>query len=271
VRAVVANPELDLVGCYAWSPDKVGRDIGELCGIDPVGIAATDDVDALLALRPDCVIYNPMWVNVDEMVRILESGVNIVASAAFINGHSYPGDGRQRLLDACAKGGSSIFGSGVSPGYIELVAIALANASDPIDFVLMSEEADTTAYDSPPAAVLRGDDDGGLHGPRAHPHRAARDQRHPRRRRRATRDHHLRRHPAPAAQGLRPDLTKRVYVVWWRRCDSNPRPPVCKSAISPFAHVRRRAYRASDLGFSELTIMRRSRRHAAECNGLIHP
>ena len=80
------QPGLELVGCYAWSPDKVGRDVGELCGIDPSGVTATDDVDALLALQPDCVIYNPMWPDVDELVRILEAGVNVVSTAAFING-----------------------------------------------------------------------------------------------------------------------------------------------------------------------------------------
>ena len=52
VKAIAANPTLELVGCYAWSPDKVGRDVGELCGIEPLGVTATDDVDALLALKP---------------------------------------------------------------------------------------------------------------------------------------------------------------------------------------------------------------------------
>src|SRR5438876_11791500 len=86
VRAVVAHPELELVGCYAWSSDKVGRDVGELSGIGPVGIAATDDVDGLLALEPDCVVYNPMSPDIDELVRILEAGVNVVSTAAFITG-----------------------------------------------------------------------------------------------------------------------------------------------------------------------------------------
>ena len=40
-----ANPMLELVGCYAWSADKVGRDAGELRGIDRLGVAATNDVD----------------------------------------------------------------------------------------------------------------------------------------------------------------------------------------------------------------------------------
>lgn len=153
VQAVMARADLELVGCYAWSADKAGRDVGELCGTGPTGVTATGDVGALLALKPDCVVYNPMWFDVDEMIRILEAGVNIVTTAAFLNGRSYPDDGRQRILDACRRGGSSIFGSGVSPGFIELIAVALANASDRIDQVLISEEADTTAYDSPATEI----------------------------------------------------------------------------------------------------------------------
>ncbi len=51
VKAIVANPGLELVGCFAWSDGKVGVDVGELVGIEPLGIAATNDVDALLGAR----------------------------------------------------------------------------------------------------------------------------------------------------------------------------------------------------------------------------
>jgi 2,4-diaminopentanoate dehydrogenase len=148
VAAVARNPTLELIGCYAWSPDKVGRDVGVLAGIDPLGVAATNDVDALLALKPDVVVYNPMWIDVDELVRILEAGVNVVASASFITGHNL-GDDREKLEDACRRGGSSLFGSGVSPGFAELLAIVAANACDRIDKVTIAESADTTLYDSP--------------------------------------------------------------------------------------------------------------------------
>lgn len=148
VRALVAHPGYELVGCYAWSPEKVGRDVGELCGIDPIGVAATDDVDALLALQPDVVVYNPMWVDVDELVRILSAGVNVVASASFITGHNL-GAGRDRIEAACRSGGSTMFGSGVSPGFAELLAIVAATACDRIDKVTIAESADTTFYDSP--------------------------------------------------------------------------------------------------------------------------
>ncbi|OHU99130.1 dihydrodipicolinate reductase [Mycobacterium talmoniae] len=148
VQALATHPDFDLIGCYAWSPDKAGRDVGELCGIAPIGVAATNDVDALLALKPDCVVYNPMWIDVDELVRILSAGINVVASASFITGHNLGAD-RERLEQACQRGGSTIFGSGVSPGFAELLAIVAATACDRIDKVTISESADTTFYDSP--------------------------------------------------------------------------------------------------------------------------
>ncbi|HET8618955.1 MAG TPA: hypothetical protein VFM27_08335 [Acidimicrobiales bacterium] len=167
VRSIVGHPDLELVGCYAWSAGKVGRDVGELCGVDPVGIAATDDVDALLALEPDCVVYNPMWPDVDELVRILESGANVVSTAAFVTGHADPG-ARDRILDACERGGSSMFGTGISPGFVELMGIAAANVCDRIDKITIAEASDTTLYDSPdterPAGFGRPIDDPELPG-----------------------------------------------------------------------------------------------------------
>ena len=147
-KSIADNPLLELVGCYAWSPEKVGRDAGELVGISPLGVAATNDVDALLALKPDCVVYNPMWIDVDELVRILSAGVNVVTTASFVTGHNL-GDGRDRILEACEKGGSTMFGSGVSPGFAELLAIVSAMVCNRIDKVTVNEAADTTFYDSP--------------------------------------------------------------------------------------------------------------------------
>src|SRR4051794_14531343 len=142
------HPDLELVGCYAWSPDKAGKDVGELCDMPAAGVLATSDIDALLALKAECVVYNPMWIDVDDMVRILESGSNIVSTAAFITGHSL-GEGRNRILDACKRGGSSVFGTGINPGFADLLAIVTASGCDRIDKIIVSETADSTGYDSP--------------------------------------------------------------------------------------------------------------------------
>ena len=155
VQAVTANPALELVGCYAWSPEKVGVDVGELCGIAPLGVAATNDIDALLALKPDCVIYNPMWTDTGELVRILSAGVNVVSTAAFVTGHNL-GPDRDRIVEACRAGGSTMFGSGVSPGFAELLAIVSTTICDRVDKVTVNEAADTTFYDSPATERLAG-------------------------------------------------------------------------------------------------------------------
>jgi hypothetical protein len=140
VLAVLANPELELVGCYAWSPEKEGTDVGG-------GVRATHDVDALLALRPDCVVYNPKWPDVDELVRILESGANVVTTAGFITGHAL-GEGRDRIEAACLAGGSSIFGSGMNPGFANLLGLVSAGICDQVDSITVLESVDSSGYDS---------------------------------------------------------------------------------------------------------------------------
>jgi 4-hydroxy-tetrahydrodipicolinate reductase len=146
--AIARHPELELVGCYAWSADKVGRDVGELCGVDRLGVTATNDVDALLSLRPDCIVYTPMWPSLDELVRILAAGVDVVTTAAFINGRRL-GPDRKRLVEACERGGSSLFGTGISPGFVELLGIVVAGVCDRIDKITINEAAHTMGYDSP--------------------------------------------------------------------------------------------------------------------------
>ncbi len=157
---------MELVGCFAWSRDKVGRDVGDLCGLDrPLGVLATNDRAALLALRPDCVVYNPKWPDVDELVAILEAGVNIVTTAAFITGDALGAD-RGRIVDACDRGSSSIFGSGMNPGLANLLGIVSATICDRIDSITITESVDSTGYDSPetelPVGFARPLDDPGL-------------------------------------------------------------------------------------------------------------
>ena len=86
IRAISERPDLDLVGVWVHSPEKEGRDAGELSGIEPIGVAATNDVDALLGLRPDCVCFSAsdgMGGDgfVDDYEGILAAGINVVSSS----------------------------------------------------------------------------------------------------------------------------------------------------------------------------------------------
>jgi len=146
VRGMVDHPVIDLVGCFAYSPDKVGRDIGELCGIDPVGIAATDDVEALLALEPDCVVYTAYRPNFDHLERILESGSNVVSTLYMLSGDGYGDEPTQRIREAALRGGTSLYTSGIYPGHAPMVALAASAMCRRIERISVLESLDIQEY-----------------------------------------------------------------------------------------------------------------------------
>lgn len=149
LHAILGRPDLELVGVYAHGADKVGIDAAELCGWpDPTGVRATDDVEALVALQPDACCYNPLWPSIDELVRLLESGVNVCSSAAWITGDKQsPGD-LDRIRAACERGGSSIFGSGAHPGMTNLVGMVLSGSCERVDEIRITESVDCSTYES---------------------------------------------------------------------------------------------------------------------------
>ena len=146
MRAVIGHPQMTLVGVYVYSDAKNGKDAGELCGLAPVGVPATRDIDALLALRPDCVVYMPEHGETDEVCRILESGANIVTTClAYYNPASLDAEVRERIEGACRRGNSSLHASGSSPGFItEALPIVLTSLQRRLDCLTIDEYADCT-------------------------------------------------------------------------------------------------------------------------------
>src|SRR5947209_2754557 len=88
LHGIISHPDLELVGLLVHSPEKAGRDAGELCGLGPVGVKATNDVDEVLAIDADAVSYTATGdlrpqEAVDDMCRILRSGCNVVSTSVF--------------------------------------------------------------------------------------------------------------------------------------------------------------------------------------------
>ena len=147
IDGIQRHPDLELVGCWVHDPDKVGRDAGDLAGIGPTGVAATDDVDALLALGADCVVYAPVLTDPAIVVRILESGANVVTP---LNWFFPEGRDESRIEAACAAGGSSIHGTGIHPGGVtEKLPLVVSALSQDITHVRAEEFSDIRTYDAP--------------------------------------------------------------------------------------------------------------------------
>jgi 2,4-diaminopentanoate dehydrogenase len=102
IRAIARRPDLELVGVWVHSAEKDGVDAGTLAGIDPLGVAATNDVDALLALKPDCICYSAQGEGMDaaavpDMARMLEAGINVVtvSTPGLVHPPGYQADWRE--------------------------------------------------------------------------------------------------------------------------------------------------------------------------------
>jgi hypothetical protein len=145
---MLAQPGIEIVGAYAWSADKVGKDLGELCNLPSLGIAATGDIEEILALKPDVVLYMPLLWDVDHMVLLLEAGINVVATSNFITGRGYAAGSQERIRSAAERGGATIYGSGINPGHASAMALTAAAASREVEYVGIHEAADCTEYQS---------------------------------------------------------------------------------------------------------------------------
>lgn len=149
LHAILGRGDLELVGVYAHGADKVGVDAASLCGWPtPTGILATNDIDALIALQPDACCYNPLWPSIEELVRLLESGINVCSSAAWITGGKQSAADRARIEKACEQGRSTIFGSGAHPGITNMVGMVLSGSCEVVDTITITESVDCSTYES---------------------------------------------------------------------------------------------------------------------------
>jgi 2,4-diaminopentanoate dehydrogenase len=151
LRAVIGHPALSLAGLYVRSAEKAGRDAGELCGVDPVGVVAAADIEEIIAVGADCVLYMPLLPDLDEVCRLLESGANVVTTCGMFH-HPAGMDPavRDRVAAACEKGSTSVHSTGSSPGFIsEAVPLVLSSLQTRIESLTIDEFADLSQRDSP--------------------------------------------------------------------------------------------------------------------------
>lgn len=155
LRAIVEHPRLELAGVLVFDPAKEGRDAASLCGLPgETGVVATRDVDEVLALGADCICHCPRNTKetTEELAAILETGANAVSSALVpaINPRARHVTPRStdRLALACERGGSSLFVSGIHPGFAtDALPILLTGISGRIDRVRIMEIMSYAHYD----------------------------------------------------------------------------------------------------------------------------
>lgn len=147
VKAVLEHPELELAGCWVHSKAKAGRDVGEIVGAGPLGVAATDSIDEIIAMDADAVVYAPLLPDTDEVCALLRSGKNVVSPVGWF----YPSESDAAPLEAAAReGGATLHGAGIGPGAAtELFPLLLSVMSTGITHVRAEEFSDLRSYGAP--------------------------------------------------------------------------------------------------------------------------
>ncbi|GAA3207869.1 hypothetical protein [Actinocorallia longicatena] len=155
LRAVLDAPDLELAGLFVYGDRKAGRDAGDIARRPLTGVIATRDRAEILATDADLVIHaprlqDPYETHDADICALLRSGKNVITTA----GHSFPraqGPERERMfLDACAEGGSTLYGVGISPGVVgERLVLALTGVCLDLEHVSIDEVLDASRVPDP--------------------------------------------------------------------------------------------------------------------------
>ena len=146
IEGIVSHPDLELVGVWVHSENKVGKDAGELAERSDLitGIKAINDIDVVIALKPDCVLYSPLMANEDEIVKLLVASINIVTPLGWF----FPRDLDTKAIDAaCEQGGVTLHGTGIHPGGVtEKWPLIMSGFSRDVTYVSCEEFSDVRSY-----------------------------------------------------------------------------------------------------------------------------
>lgn len=157
LRQLISDDRFELVAVSTSSPEKVGKDAGELAGLNvTTGITAVGDLDSLIATGPECVVYCAMGDTrpveaTNDVRKILEAGIDVVGSAP--GTLQFPwGTMPEKVIDkveaSARAGGATVYITGVDPGFAsDLVPLALASTCQRIEQIKCYELADYATYD----------------------------------------------------------------------------------------------------------------------------
>jgi len=156
VKRLGPHPDLELVGVHCYSPDKIGRDVGELAGLDPVGVLATGTIEEIIAAEPDVVTFHGVFPDEDLYVRVLEAGIDVVTTADWITGYhrdtNHPHHSGRKVSEvlaaACERGGSTFYGTGMNPGLNQILGVVCSADVADIENVTTIESVDVSCHHS---------------------------------------------------------------------------------------------------------------------------
>jgi len=147
LRVLLRRDDLEVVGVWRHSANQVGRDIASLTGGPDTGIRFTNSLQEIVAIDADCVLYMPRRAHIDEVVALLASGKNVICTPFAFFAKSWPEADYSRIEKACAAGSSTLYGTGLNPGFAGMIQpAALLGMSNRVDHIRIEERANWSFY-----------------------------------------------------------------------------------------------------------------------------
>lgn len=132
VRYAVERGCFNIVGAVDTDPEKAGKDLGELCGINPLGIAVNGSLEeAIRGKSADVALLTTVSSIVmleSQVTELARAGLNIVSTCEelFFPWKTNP-EVAERIDQVCRKNDVTCVGTGVNPGYLmDLLPIILS-------------------------------------------------------------------------------------------------------------------------------------------------
>ena len=123
LRYAVERGSFNIVGAVDTDSEKAGKDLGQLCGIDPLGITIRDNLEEAIAGRSvDVALLTTVSSLValeSQVAELAEAKLNIVSTCEelFFPYKTHP-DVAERINEICRQNGVACVGTGVNPGYL---------------------------------------------------------------------------------------------------------------------------------------------------------
>jgi len=158
-RVAHERASLELVGMHVYSASKAGKDVGELVGIDDVGVVASTDIDVVKRSDADVVIHTPLPSliygdnenqDLDDFCELLAAGKNVITVVGYMYPQVYGKEVVDRLNAACQQGNSTFHSTGLNPGWMgDLLPLTMSSLCERVDHVHVLEVSRFDTYPSP--------------------------------------------------------------------------------------------------------------------------
>jgi len=151
VRYALERDSIKIVGAADPAPDKLGQDLGDLCGVTRLGIRVKKDVASAVSRKKADVALLTTVSSIkaieSQVADIARAGLDVVSTCEELTFPWQTAPEAARRIDAvCKKHGVTCVATGVNPGFLmDLLPVALTGVCQNVEKIVVERVQDASA------------------------------------------------------------------------------------------------------------------------------